>query len=306
MINPNLAVNLSGLSLKNPVMTASGTFGYGEEYSIFGDISELGAVVVKGTTLEPRIGNPPPRIYETPAGMLNAIGLQNPGVDAFLSNKLPFLREKHATVVVNIAGHSLAEYIELAGRLDSAKDVSALEINVSCPNVKEGGMQFGIDPQATKQVVREVRKVFSRPLICKLSPNVTDIVEMADAAVEGGADILSLVNTYVGMAVDIYKRKPQIANITAGLSGPAIKPLALHLVWKVAKSCNVPVIGIGGISTAKDALEFFIAGASAVQVGTAQFVNPHAVWEVVEGIRKFLEEQKITDIHEIIGTLSTD
>ena len=301
--SPDLRVDIGGLVLKNPVMTASGTFGYGREFAELVDLTRLGALVVKGLSLQPSMGNPPPRIAETACGMLNAIGLENVGVEAFVRDKLPFLRALSVPVVVNIYGKSVEEYAELAGRLDSAKGVSAVEVNISCPNVKAGGVAFGVDPQAAYTVVREVRLRTSRPLIVKLSPNVSDITKIAEKAVDAGADALSLINTITGMAVDVERRRPKLANVTGGLSGPAVKPVALRMVWQVVNAVKVPVIGIGGIMTAEDALEFLITGAAAVQVGTANFVNPAATMDILEGIEAYLEKHGIGKVTDLIGTL---
>jgi dihydroorotate dehydrogenase (NAD+) catalytic subunit len=291
--------------LKNPVMTASGTFGYGEEYSSFFDLRRLGAVVVKGISLEPRSGNPPPRLVETQAGMINAIGLENVGVERFLLVKLPFLRDLGVPVIVNIFGSTLEEYGELAARLDGAPGIAALEINVSCPNVKEGGMVFGTDPAMTAKVVEVVRAATSLPVITKLTPNVTSISEIAKAARDAGTDIISCINTVAAMAVDIFSRRPRLANIFGGLSGPAVKPVALRCVYEVARAVDCPVIGIGGIASATDALEFLLVGAGAVQVGTANFINPAVSLEIIEGIERFLKVEGIRDIRSYIGTLDT-
>ncbi len=297
------AVSIGGLQLINPVMTASGTFGYGEEYAGFVDLNRLGAVVVKGLSLEPRPGNPPPRIVETAAGMLNAIGLQNVGVRAFIAEKLPYLRNFTVPVIVNIFGERVEEYEGLAGILSAAEGVHGLEINVSCPNVKCGGLAFGTSPEAVGEVTRRVRCVTDLPLIVKLSPNVTDIAVMAAAAEDAGADAISLINTMTGMSVDVDRRVPHLRNVTGGLSGPAVKPVALRMVWQVVKRVGIPVIGLGGIATARDALEFLIVGAKAVQIGTANFVNPRATLDIIDGIGQYLAEHGIGDINEIIGTL---
>ena len=292
-----------GLTLSNPVLTASGTFGYGEEFSSYVDLNQLGGIIVKGISLQPSMGNPPPRIIETPSGMLNAIGLENVGVEVFLNEKLPFLKKFTVPVIVNIYGNTVEEYVALAKRLDDAKEIAALEVNISCPNVKAGGIAFGVDPIEAHKVVLAVRKNTSKPLIVKLSPNVTDVREIAKAVEEAGADAISLINTLTGMAIDIHTRKPVLSNITGGLSGPAIKPIALRMVWQVAQTVQVPVIGIGGIQSATDALEFLIAGASAIQVGMANFVNPSVTIEIIEGIENFLIHQKLKSLSEIIGTL---
>jgi dihydroorotate dehydrogenase (NAD+) catalytic subunit len=286
-------------------MSASGTFGYGEEYSSFFDPGRLGAVVVKGISLKPRAGNPPPRLVETPAGMINAIGLENVGVEMFLSVKLPFLRNLDVPVIVNIFGSTIEEYAELAARLDRVPGIAALEINVSCPNVKEGGMVFGTDPAMTARVVESVRRATSLPLITKLTPNVTSISEIAKAAEGAGSDIVSCINTVAAMAVDIFSRRPRLANIFGGLSGPAVKPVALRCVYEVSRAVKCPVIGIGGITNATDALEFLLIGAGAVQVGTANFINPGAAAEIIDGIERFLRVEGIPDIKSYIGSLDT-
>jgi dihydroorotate dehydrogenase (NAD+) catalytic subunit len=299
----NLSVKIGKLNLKNPVMTASGTFGYGDEYSEFIDLNRLGAVVVKGLSLTPKEGNPPPRIVETAAGMLNAIGLQNIGIENFVREKLPFLRRFDTPVVVNFFGDSVGEYAEAAKRLSAAEGIHALEMNISCPNKQAGWCIFGTDPMVTFDVVRAVRKATDLTLIVKLSPNVTDIAVMARAAAEAGADAVSLINTLTGLAVDIRTRKPKLANVTGGLSGPAIKPVALRMVWEVYRAVKVPIIGMGGIMNAVDALEFMLAGAAAVAVGTANFINPKATIGIIEGIERFMGESGISDIREITGAL---
>jgi dihydroorotate dehydrogenase (NAD+) catalytic subunit len=301
---PNIQVNIGGVKLKNPVMTASGTFGYASEFEELIDLNRLGAIIVKGLSLEPSRGNPPPRIVETPCGMLNAIGLENVGLEAFLKEKLPFLKRIDTPVLVNIYGKNIADYAELASRLEDIEKIAGIELNISCPNVKSGGAAFGAFPESAAQVVRAVRKSTTRPLMVKLSPNVTDITEIARSVEGEGADSISLINTITGMAIDIETRRPKLANITGGLSGPAIRPVALRMVWQTAQVVKVPVIGVGGIMTAKDALEFLIAGAVAVQVGTANFINPHATIDIIEGIEAFLMERNISDIAEIIGTLN--
>lgn len=303
MSEPKLAVNLAGIKMKNPVMTASGTCGYGREYRDFYDVNELGAIVVKGLTREPRPGNPVPRIAETPAGILNAIGLQNPGLDVFLREEIPYLRELSLPVIVNIAGNEVEDYRALAAALDGTGGIAALEVNISCPNVKKGGMAFGTDPDAAHAVVRAIRQETGLPVIVKLSPNVTDITAIARGVEAAGADAVSLINTLVGMAVDIRTRRPVIANIVGGLSGPAVKPVALRMVWEVARAVRLPIIGIGGISTAEDAIEFLLAGATAVAVGTASFVNPRAPVEIIAGISQYLAANGIADVNELIGGL---
>jgi dihydroorotate dehydrogenase (NAD+) catalytic subunit len=305
MTKPDLTVEIAGIKLRNPVMTASGTFGYGSEFADYMDLESIGAIITKGLSLRPKAGNRTPRIVETAAGMLNAIGLQNVGIDAFIDEKLPFLRKINTPVIVNVYGNSLEEYGELAGRLDRIPEVSALEVNISCPNVKQGGIVFGTDPKAAFEVVSLVRESTIKPVIVKLSPNVTDVVEMAHASVEAGADALSLINTLTGMAIDLRKRRPVLANVTGGLSGPAIKPVALRMVWQVAKAVNVPVIGIGGITSAIDALEFIVAGATAVQVGTASFLDPQVSQTIACDMERYLGDNGIHCIREMIGTLET-
>ena len=302
---PDLSVNIGGIQLKNPVMTASGTFGYGEEYSSLVDISRLGAVVPKGISLIPIEGNPPPRIVETAAGMLNAIGLQNVGVEVFVREKLPFLKQYETPVIVNIFGYSVDEYRRLAQRLDS-EDVAGLEVNISCPNVQKGGCLFGHDPVLAFDVIHAVRRQTSRPIIAKLSPNVTDISVIIRSVQDGGADAISLINTLVGMAIDVDRRKPRLGNITGGLSGPAIKPIALRMVWQAAQMARVPIVGIGGIVTAADALEFIIAGASAVEVGTAHFIRPRAALDVIEGVDVYLRAHGIDHMTDLVGTLENE
>lgn len=297
----DMSVNLGGLQMQNPVAVASGTFGYGREYQSYVDISKIGAVIVKGTTLEPRCGNPPPRIYETPAGMLNAIGLENPGIEVFLQEYLPALMEDGVTIVANIAGNSVDEYALITKIIDNHPGIAAIELNISCPNVKQGGMQFGTDPRLVRQVVEAVKKETSLPVIPKLSPNVTDIVCIAKAARDGGADALSMINTLMGMAVDIEKKRPVLGNVFGGLSGPAIKPVALRMIYQVYKEVDLPILGGGGISNTRDALEFIMAGASAVSIGTGNFVNPLLAQEIAQGLEKYLLEQSISNIHDLVG-----
>ena len=299
----NLSVEIAGIQFQNPVLTASGTFGYGLEYTDFIDLNLLGGIVVKGLSIKPSHGNSPPRMVETASGMLNAIGLQNIGVEVFINEKLPLLKKFNANIIVNFFGDTQDEYVLAAERLNDVTEIAALEMNISCPNVEKGGMTFGTDPKITEELVRKVRKVTSSPLIVKLSPNVTDIVVMAKAAVNGGADALSIINTLLGMAIDIKTRCPMLANVTGGLSGPAIKPVALRMVWQVAKAVDIPIIGIGGIMNAQDALEFIIAGASAVQVGTANFIDPSISVKIIEGIKNYCQKDKIGDIKDLIGTL---
>jgi dihydroorotate dehydrogenase (NAD+) catalytic subunit len=301
--HPDLGIKVGPLELKNPVLAASGTFGYGQEFFPLVEPGLLGAVVVKGLSLKPREGNPPPRIVETPCGMLNAIGLANVGVEAFLREKLPWLREKGAVVIANIYGHSLEEYGTLAAALRGVEGVSALEVNISCPNVECGGMAFGTDPDVSARVTEEVLKNTDKPVIVKLSPNVTDIRTVAGAVEAAGAHALSLINTLTGMVVDIERRVPVLANVSGGLSGPAIRPIALHMVHQVVRTVRIPVIGIGGIMDHRDALQFLIAGARAVQVGTANFVNPTASLEIVDGLRRYCVDKGIRRIADLVGTL---
>ena len=303
---PKMAVDLGPLRLKNPLMTASGTFGYGMEYAGFIDLSRLGALIVKGLSLEPRAGNPPPRIMETTGGMLNAIGLENVGVKAFIAEKLPPLRAIDVPVIANIFGETVEEYQRTAELLGRAQGISALELNISCPNVKKGGLSFGANPDLAAEVTAKVREVSGLPLIVKLTPNVTDIAEIAQSVEAAGADCLSLINTITGMSVDLERRMPHLKNITGGLSGPAIKPVALRMVWQVIKRVSIPVIGIGGIATAKDALEFLVVGARAVQVGTANFVNPSATMEILAGMEDYLASHHIPAICDLIGTLKDE
>ena len=296
----NTKVNLAGVELKNPVMTASGTFGSGAEYSEFVDLNRLGAVVTKGVANVPWPGNPTPRIAEVYGGMLNAIGLQNPGIDVFVKRDIPFLKQYDTKIIVNVCGKTTEDYIEVVERL-ADEPVDLLEINISCPNVKEGGIAFGQDPKAVEAITQEVKKYAKQPVIMKLSPNVTDITVMAKAAEAGGADVLSLINTLTGMKIDINRRAFAIANKTGGMSGPAVKPVAVRMVYQVANAVSLPIIGMGGIATAEDALEFIMAGATAVSVGTANFYNPYATVEIAEGIENFMKKQKVEDIRELIG-----
>ena len=297
----NLDVEIAGIKLKNPVIAASGTFGYGEEYSEVTDISKLGAIITKTVTLKPREGNPPPRLCETPSGMLNSIGLQNDGIEALVKEHLPFLSKFKVPVIVNIAGDTPEEFAALAKRLDKEPVVKGLELNISCPNVKQGGMLFGVDPKLTVEVVKAVKKVTALPIIAKLTPNVTDIALIAKAAQDAGADAVSLINTVLGMAINVENWKSKIAAGPAGLSGPAIKPIAVRMVWQVAKAVKIPVIGIGGIMTPEDAIEFFLAGACAVQVGTANFVDPEACAKIIGGIKSYLEARGLSGIKDLIG-----
>ena len=297
----DLTVNIGKLRLKNPVMTASGTFGYGEEYSEFMNINELGAIVVKGLSLQPKEGNPPPRIVETPAGMLNAIGLQNIGIDNFIRDKLPFLRQFNTPVIVNFFGDSVGEYAAAAERLSSAKDIHGLEMNISCPNKEAGWSIFGTEPKVASRVVRAARKRTELPLIVKLSPNVTDIALMARVAEDAGADAVSLINTITGMAIDIKTRRPKLANVTGGLSGPAIRPVAVRMVWEVHRAVKIPIIGMGGIMSADDAAEFILAGATAISVGTANFLKPNAAIDIIDGIKSYMIDNNIRKIRNLIG-----
>ncbi|GAB6138492.1 dihydroorotate dehydrogenase [Halanaerobaculum tunisiense] len=300
MSKVNLEVDLNGLKFHNPVTTASGTFGFGKEYQDYVDLDKLGGVMVKGTTLNPKEGNPTPRIAETKAGMLNAIGLQNPGVDYFLEETLPQIKDYQFKTIVNISGNTVADYAQLASRLDQAA-VAALEINISCPNVKKGGLAFGTQPEMAAGVVKAVREETDLPLITKLSPNVADITEIARAVEEAGTDIISLINTLLGMKIDINTQQPILANKMGGLSGPAIKPVAVRMVYQVAQAVDVPLIGMGGISTAQDAIEFLLAGATAISIGTANFVNPEVTLEVLAGIEEYLVEHGYDDVNDIVG-----
>ena len=298
----NLSVDFAGVTMKNPVTTASGTFGSGAEYGEYVDLSRLGAVTTKGVANVPWPGNPTPRVCETYGGMLNAIGLQNPGIDVFVERDIPYLKQYDTRIIVNVCGHTTEEYLEVVERL-ADQDVDLLEINISCPNVKEGGIAFGQDPKAVEAITREVKRHAKQPIIMKLSPNVTDITEMAKAAEAGGADVLSLINTLTGMKIDINRRTFAVANRTGGLSGPAVKPVAVRMVYQVAQAVKLPIIGMGGIMNADDAIEFILAGASAVAVGTANFHNPYATEEIVKGIDAYMEKYGIEDIHELIGAV---
>lgn len=297
----SLSVNFCGVEMKNPVTVASGTFGSGMEYSDFVDLSRLGAVTTKGVANVPWPGNPTPRIAEVYGGMLNAIGLQNPGIDTFVERDLKFLKNYDTKVIVNVCGRSVQDYVEVVERLSDCDEVDLLEINVSCPNVKEGGIAFGVDPKALENITKEVKAKAKQPVIMKLSPNVSDIAEMARAAVSGGSDALSLINTLTGMKIDINRRTFAIANKTGGMSGPAVKPVAVRMVYQVASAVDVPIIGMGGISTAEDALEFIMAGATMVSVGTANFANPMVTLDIIDGIEKFMEERGIKSLDEIRG-----
>lgn len=298
----NMKISIAGVEWKNPITTASGTFGSGIEYSEFVDLNRLGAVTTKGVSSIPWEGNPTPRIAETHGGMLNAIGLQNPGVEVFIKRDVEFLKQYDTKVIVNVCGKTTSDYLDVVERL-SDEEVDMLEINISCPNVKEGGIAFGQSCISVEQITKEVKRISKKPIIMKLSPNVTDIVEMAKAAEAGGADALSLINTITGMKIDIHKRQFALANRTGGLSGPSIKPIAIRMVYQVAKATKLPIIGMGGVMNAEDAIEFLMAGATGVAVGTANFINPHATMEIIQGIEKFMIENKITDINEIIGCM---
>ena len=298
-----LNTNIGSLELKNPVMTASGTFGYGTEYADFMDISRLGAIIVKGTTLNPRQGNPYPRMAETPSGMLNAVGLQNKGVDYFVDHIYPEVRKIRTTIIVNVSGSCIDDYVQTASIINTLDDIPAIELNISCPNVKQGGMAFGVNPDSAAQVVSAVRKAYDKTLIVKLSPNVTDITEIARAVEGAGADSVSLINTMLGMAIDAEKRRPILSTITGGMSGPAVKPVALRMVWQTAKAVKIPVIGLGGICSATDAIEFLLAGASAIQIGTANFIDPSISEKVIDGIAEYLQRHNFSSVQEIIGAL---
>ncbi len=301
-----LNTKIGSLELKNPVMTASGTFGYGTEYADFMDINRLGAIIVKGTTLNPRQGNPYPRMAETPSGMLNAVGLQNKGVDYFVDHIYPEVRKFQTNVIVNVSGSSIEDYAQCASIINTLDDIPAIELNISCPNVKQGGMAFGVKPESAAQVVSAVRKAYDKTLIVKLSPNVTDITEIARAVEGAGADSVSLINTMLGMAIDAERRKPILSTVTGGMSGPAVKPVALRMVWQVARAVKIPVIGLGGICSATDAIEFLLAGASAIQIGTANFIDPAVSEKVVDGIEDYLTRHGFNSVQEIIGALETD
>ncbi|TAN61852.1 dihydroorotate dehydrogenase [bacterium] len=303
-MNPNLKVNIGKLNLKNPVLVASGTFGYAEEFKDFIDLKKLGAIVTKTITLNPRKGNPPPRTCETPAGMLNSIGLENPGIEGFLKEKLPFLKKLGVPIIVSIASEGgQEEFITLAKRLDKIKEISAIELNISCPNIKESARLISQDAKTTYKVVKAARSVTRKTLITKLSPNVTDIAEIALAAERAGSDAVSLVNTLAGMSINVKTGKPKIAAIAGGLSGPAIRPVAVRMVWEVYQKIKIPVIGMGGIIDTESALEFLIAGASAVSIGTANFINPRSTAEIISGLRDYIIQNKISDINELVGSL---
>lgn len=299
----DLKVNIGALKLKNPVLTASGTFGYGEEFADFVDLTRLGGFIVKGTTLHPREGNPYPRMAETPMGMLNAVGLQNKGVHYFVEHIYPRLKDLDTNVIVNVSGSSVEDYRETAAIINELENIPAIELNISCPNVKHGGMTFGVHPEAAAEVVSAVRSAYHKTLIVKLTPNVTDITEIAKAVEGAGADSISLINTMLGMAIDAERRKPLLSTVTGGLSGPCVKPVALRMVWQVAKVVKVPVVGLGGIMNATDAIEFFLAGATAIELGTANFIDPAITVKVVDGINDYLDRHGFKSVHEIIGAL---
>ena len=299
----DLRVKIGSLTMSNPVMTASGTFGYGKEFEDFVDLEQIGAIIVKGTTLEPREGNPYPRMAETPSGMLNAVGLQNKGVDYFVEHIYPEIKDIRTNMIVNVSGHDIDSYVKCAERINELDKIPAIELNISCPNVKQGGMTFGVQPECAAEVVSAVRKVYKKNLIVKLTPNVTDITEIAKAVEDSGADSVSLINTLLGMAVDAEKRRPILSTVTGGMSGAAVKPIALRMVWQVAKAVKVPVIGLGGIMNWKDAVEFLLAGASAIQIGTANFIDPAVTVKVATGIDDYLERHHYKNVNEIIGAL---
>ena len=299
----DLNININGLSLKNPVLTASGTFGYGTEFQDFIDLERLGGFIVKGTTLKHREGNPYPRMAETPSGMLNAVGLQNKGVDYFIEHIYPTIKDINSNILVNVSGSTIADYVATAEKINALDHIPAIELNISCPNVKEGGMAFGTSCVSASEVVKEVRKVYKKHLMVKLSPNVTSIQEIALAVEGAGADSVSLINTLMGMAVNVKTRKPVLSTVTGGLSGPCVKPVALRMVWQVAKAVKIPVVGLGGISCANDAIEFLLAGASAIQIGTANFIDPTVTIKVIDGINDYLDQNGFTSVKEIIGVI---
>jgi dihydroorotate dehydrogenase (NAD+) catalytic subunit len=300
---PDLSIELAGIRLRNPVIAASGTYGYGEEFARFVDLKRIGAVVVKGTSARPIAGNSPPRLFPTPSGMLNSIGLENVGVDAFIRDKMPFLRNAGCSVIVNVFGFAEDEYIEVVEKLDGCDGIAAYELNISCPNTKHGGMVFGTDPELTRNLTKVLKSRSKRPLFVKLSPNVTDIAEMALAAEDGGADALTVANTYLAMAIDTETFKPRIGNVTGGLSGPAIRPITLRMVYQCAKVVKIPVIGLGGIFAAEDAVEYFLAGAQAVQIGTANFQDPKAPMHVLDGLGNFLQKRGMSTVRELVGKI---
>ena len=299
----DLSVNIGNLKLSNPVMTASGTFGYGKEFEDFVDLEKIGGIIVKGTTLHRREGNPYPRMAETPMGMLNAVGLQNKGVDYFIEQIYPQIKDIRTNMIVNVSGSAIEDYVQTAEKINALDAIPAIELNISCPNVKQGGMAFGVTASGAAEVVKAVREVYKKTLIVKLSPNVTDITEIARAVEASGADSVSLINTLLGMAIDAEKRRPVLSTITGGMSGPAVKPIALRMVWQVAKAVKIPVVGIGGITTGADAIEFLLAGASAIEVGTANFMNPAVTGEIVDYIEDYLVRHKMSSVQELIGAL---
>lgn len=299
----DLSVNIGKLSMKNPVMTASGTFGYGTEFEDFINLEDIGGIIVKGTTLHRREGNPYPRMAETPSGMLNAVGLQNKGVDYFVENIYPQIKDINTNIIVNVSGSAIEDYVKTAEIINELSNIPAIELNISCPNVKQGGMAFGVSAKGACDVVKAVRSVYNKTLIVKLSPNVTDITEIAKAAEDSGADSVSLINTLLGMAIDSEKRRPILSTITGGLSGPAVKPIALRMVWQVSKAVKIPIIGLGGIMNAEDAIEFILAGASAIQIGTANFIDPEATVKIANGINNYLDRHGYSSVNDIIGAL---
>ena len=299
----NLTTNIGNLQFKNPVLTASGTFGYGEEFADFIDLNRLGGIIVKGTTLLPREGNPYPRMAETPSGMLNAVGLQNKGVDYFIEHIYPQIKDLDTHILVNVSGSAVEDYMQTAEKLNALDKIPAIELNISCPNVKEGGMAFGTSCQSAQEVVKAVRNVYHKTMIVKLSPNVTNIADIAKAVEDTGADSVSLINTLLGMAIDAEKQKPVLSTITGGLSGPCVKPIALRMVWQVSKAVKIPIVGLGGIMNATDAIEFMLAGASAIQIGTANFIDPQASVKIIDGINEYLDRKGVQNIHDIIGMI---
>jgi len=297
----NLTTNIGNLQFKNPILTASGTFGYGEEFADFIDLNRLGGIIVKGTTLFPREGNPYPRMAETPSGMLNAVGLQNKGVDYFIEHIYPRIKDLNTHIIVNVSGSAIEDYVQTAEKLNALDKIPAIELNISCPNVKEGGMAFGTSCQSAQEVVKAVRNVYHKTMIVKLSPNVTNIADIAKAVEDAGADSVSLINTLLGMAIDVEKQKPILSTITGGLSGPCVKPVALRMVWQVSKAVKIPIVGLGGIMNATDAIEFMLAGASAVQIGTANFIDPQISVKIIDGINEYLDRKGVQNIREIVG-----
>lgn len=300
----NISTKIGGLTLKNPILTASGTFGYGTEYKDLVDLNSLGGIIVKGTTLNPREGNDYPRMAETPSGMLNAVGLQNKGVDYFINNIYPTISNYDTEIIVNVSGASVTDYVAVAERISELDKINAIEVNISCPNVKQGGMAFGTTTEGASEITTAIRKVYHKTLIVKLSPNVTDIVSIAKAVEDSGADSVSLINTLLGMAIDVERQKPVLSTITGGLSGPAVRPVAVRMVWQVAKAVKIPVIGLGGIASGRDAMEFILAGASAVQVGTANFIYPNITLEIINYIKEYCTRHNVKDITELIGAVN--